>query len=343
MSLPTIEAAYFDGRSARRHGVSLRVADGMLHIDGELVARAEPIGTLRVSEPMGRAPRLVTLSDGAFCEVRDHAALAALLTATGHRESSVVQAQFDLPKIALALVAVLGLLVFAYLEGLPWLAGAVAARIPATVAGSVGDQTLETLDRALLRPSRLPEVRRKEILARLAAMSLPGAETLPHRLEFRSSKWLGANAWTLPGGRVVITDELVTLAADDDEIIAVLGHELGHVRGEHPLRLSMQATIVGLLATWYLGDVSSLAASAPAAVLAAHYSRDMEREADAYAVAFMRANGIAPERLASMLLKMEALARKSAAGQDGDRTSDYLSSHPATRERLEFLRRGGVQ
>ena len=67
-----------------------------------------------------------------------------------------------------------------------------------------------------------------------------------------------------------------------------------------------------------IGDVSALAAAAPAALLNARYSRDLEREADAYAVRALRAVGIAPTRLADMLERMETehsrAGRESPAG-----------------------------
>ncbi len=47
---------------------------------------------------------------------------------------------------------------------------------------------------------------------------------------------VGANAFALPSGIVVMTDELVELAKTDDELVAVLAHEIGHVRGRHALR-----------------------------------------------------------------------------------------------------------
>ena len=54
-----------------------------------------------------------------------------------------------------------------------------------------------------------------------------------YRLELRSGEALGANALALPSGIVIMTDDLVALAKSDDEIGAVMAHELGHVRGRH--------------------------------------------------------------------------------------------------------------
>jgi Zn-dependent protease with chaperone function len=109
-----------------------------------------------------------------------------------------------------------------------------------------------------------------------------------HELKFRGGGKIGANAFALPGGFVVLTDELVALAETDLEIIAVLMHELGHVEMRHTLRQTLQGALPGLLLAAMTGDVDSLASGLPAALMQLRYSRQMETEADAYALASLR-------------------------------------------------------
>lgn len=80
--MPSVAALYFDGVSARAHAVTIELDGDALQVHAEGVARREPLSTLRLSEPMGSAPRLITFADGAHVEVRDHAALALLLDAS---------------------------------------------------------------------------------------------------------------------------------------------------------------------------------------------------------------------------------------------------------------------
>jgi Zn-dependent protease with chaperone function len=160
-----------------------------------------------------------------------------------------------------------------------------------------------------------------------------------YTLEFRSSKDIGANAFALPGGTIIVTDQLVTLAGNDEEILAVLAHELGHVSERHPLRQLLQSSVAGLAMTWYLGDISTLLAAAPTLLLQSSYSRDFERRADRYAADMLRHNGIAPARLADMLGKLESShpAEKAGKGQ-ASRIAEFFSSHPDTEERIRTLR-----
>ena len=127
----------------------------------------------------------------------------------------------------------------------------------------------------------------------------------------------------------------IRLAGSEDEVIAVLAHELGHTAERHGLRMVLQGSAVGMFLTFYVGDVSSLLAAAPTALLQARYSRDMEREADDYGAAMLRENGLSPALLASMLERLE-----KAHGNKGGDVPEYLSSHPETDARIRALRGG---
>jgi uncharacterized protein len=81
----------------------------------------------------------------------------------------------------------------------------------------------------------------------------------------------------------------------------------------------------------YIGDVSTLLAAAPTALLQAKYSQDLEREADDYGAALLMQNGMSPALLAGALKKL-------AESHSGATTGGYLSSHPSTDERMRHLR-----
>jgi Zn-dependent protease with chaperone function len=352
-----VEARYFDGRSARASTVMLTLAGDMLQVSGEGMARTDAIHTLRISEPMGAAPRLISFPDGAHCEVRDHARLAGMLAATRHEDSLVVRLQSRW-RWALAAVTVTVAAVFAgYHWALPMASEWVAYQLPEKLLAQLAEGTLKTLDRAMLAPSKLPKTRQDELAQAFARLAAPGPAQRAkagYTLLFRDGKNIGANALALPDGTIILTDQLVALAAHDEEILAVLTHELGHLERRHSLRMMVQGSIVAFVVSWYIGDVSSVAAGLPTLLLQARYSRDFEREADAYGAAMLKTNGIAPHRLADMLEKLEAEHRDKRGGKKaGDKDSaedgasrrgaprgglsDYLASHPATRERIDAL------
>ena len=71
-------------------------------------------------------------------------------------------------------------------------------------------------------------------------------------LQFR--RMGGAERVSLPGNIIVVTDELVKFVHSDDELLAVLAHEIGHLRARHALRLVLQQSGIAVLATVVAGD-----------------------------------------------------------------------------------------
>lgn len=142
------------------------------------------------------------------------------------------------------------------------------------------------------------------------------------------------NAFALPGNVIIVTDELVQLPASDDEIAAVLAHELGHLERRHGLQSLLRGSFAVLLVAAVTGDLSALtsfAGTIPLTILTAGYSRDLEREADRDALGLLRARGINPRAFSS------ALAKLDDAYASLQRNSTYVSTHPATAERMALF------
>lgn len=340
LTAPRVTGHYFDGRTSARREVTLSLDTfGVLHVEGSGVDRFEPVAGIAVSEPLGGAPRLLTFRDGAYCEVMVQAGRDAFIAAVGPPESHVVRAQSRWSWAIGSAILLLVVIAVGYRVGLPWLAEKIAERIPASMVTTLSDQTLTLLDKVAFEPSKLPEERRTRIADRFRHLTPPGGLPVPHEVLFRASAGIGANALALPSGTIIVTDALVKLTENDDEILAVLTHELGHVHERHGLRLLVESSVVGFVLTWYIGDVSSLAASVPAALLQAKFSREHEAAADAYGARMLKGNGLSPALLASMLEKLEASHGSPGAATDDKSINDYLASHPATRERIEALRK----
>ena len=332
-----VTGLYFDGRSARAHAVTLRLAGKLLQIDGDGISRNDALGDVRLSEPMGVAPRLITFADGAHLEVRDHASLARLLAATGQRDAAHVRWAFDPRRVLLLLGVLLMSLWLTGRYGLPWAARMAAPHVPEAAVSALSVQTLAWLDQELMTPSGLPPQRRDVLARALRDHAVADGRRIEHTLLFRTGGRLGANAFALPDGTLIVTDELIALAEGDDEVLAVLAHELGHVQLRHGVRLLLQGSATALFMAWYFGDVGSLLASAPTLLMQAGYSRGMEGEADDFAVRMLLERGQSPALLAGMLEKLRA-AHGRAGAEEG--AGSWLSSHPDSAERMDRLRKG---
>ncbi len=320
---------YYDGRSSRAYCVSVRIQSGILHTEGDGISRAENLSAVSISGKLGSAPRKLLFEDGASAELAstpqlDRALGQARLGWVAEWESRWIYA-------VAALFATLAVLIAGYVWGLPAASRYVALRIPEKLIAQIGDSALEFLDGNFFAASKLDEVRQQRILGSLRAMRAPAGGLPFHRIVFRSGGPVGANALALPNGTIVVTDQLVRLAESDEEVLAVLGHELGHLRERHTLRAILQNSVVAIVVAWYAGDVSSIAVGIPALLLQTGYSRNFEEEADAFGARFLLANGLPPEHLATMLEKLER-------SHGGGSPLPYLSTHPGTKERVKILR-----
>ena len=326
-----LRAHYCDGHSTRVRAVTLSLEGEQLAIVGEDLNLQVPFADLSVDEQLGRAPRRLRFKDGAFCEVRDLDGLAALLSSTAHRDGWVDRLQRRLPFVLLSLVACAMCAVGAYRWGLPWAAATGARHLSPVVGKTLSAQALTVLDGGILLPSTISEEDQQRLGAAFHAMRLPEGGRPMSALLFRRSPQLGANAFTLPDGTIIVLDDLITALEDDQQTLAVLAHELGHARERHGLQMLLRSSAVGAFLTFYVGDISTLLAAAPAAVVEARYSQEFERQADDYAAALLRHNGMSPSLLADALTKLAQLQPALSKG-------GYLASHPATDERIRRLR-----
>lgn len=261
-------------------------------------------------------------------------------------------------------LVVLSLGVAYFVWGIPAIARVAAQQMPADLMQRVGRETLEVLHSQYLVESELSQDEREAVreLFRREIPDFPLAS-----LHLAGGGELGANALALPDGAMVLTDELVALTESDAELLAVIGHELGHIEEHHAVRQMLQGTAIGVTIALVGGDVSALGdilLAMPVIFTQLHYSRRFELEADQYALDFLRQRGIGREPFAAILTRLhhvhscdgeeaaeteteteteaaEAKADKadakdsSACGERG--WVDYLSTHPHIEQRLEAL------
>lgn len=338
--------AYFDGKAATRREAVLTLEGERVTISGDGVDLSYPVARIRVSEQIGSVRRTVRLPDGGLCELGDGALLTDLERACGMKSTGHLVHRWEksLP-LALTALALTALVVALFLRfGIPPLARHAAFALPPAAEKSMGREALATLDRLLMKPSNLPKERRDELSALFRRVAGSDGDAAGYRLEFRSCPAIGANAFALPSGIVIITDDLVGLSRQDVEIAAILAHELGHIRGRHILRHVLQSSSTALIMATLTGDllsITSLAATLPTVLVDASYSRAFEREADDAAMVWMKSAGVPPRSYAEILARLQAqLDVKQGKGAGGtDPVRNYLSTHPDTGERIRRIMR----
>lgn len=144
------------------------------------------------------------------------------------------------------------------------------------------------------------------------------------------------NAWCMPGGKIAVYTGLIEkLRVTDDELAAVMGHEIAHALREHGReRASHQAAqgaVLGIGAALLgLGDVGAgLAGIVADVTIGLPYSREFEREADRIGVELAARAGYDPRAAVTLWQKM---AQASGRGPP-----QFLSTHPAPQNRIQDL------
>jgi Zn-dependent protease with chaperone function len=336
-SVSHISGLYYDGRSSRVYNVSFCIGDGLCRITGSGIDKTIPVSEITIAEGLDRAHRLLQFRDGSSCELPEDIRLYDLLDRSRLRDSLVNRLQRSWPWVMISLV-LLAICFFAgYKWGIPYVAEKIAYRLPYSVLNTVSQQAMTTLDGRVLQPSRLLAERQEQMRERFLKVSFPQGQRLPVKILFRNSEMFGANAFALPDGTIVFFDQLVQLADNDDELVAVFAHEAGHVANRHSMRQLIQSSVVALALAAYLGDVSSLAGALSGWLLQAKYSRDFERDADRFAAATLRLNNVSPKLLGTFLLKLEESHKKKTGSRGEDRIWDYVSSHPSSQERMQEI------
>jgi Zn-dependent protease with chaperone function len=331
-----MRATYYDGKYAVPREVDLRIEGHAVVVSGEGVEYCEPLAAVEITDAIGSTLRLLRFMNGASCEVAENDAFATMLAEHGMAPSRISSWEKGWQPTVAALGVIAVVMALGYQYALPAMARSAADRLSPSALDSLSVQTQRVLDHTVFSQTKIHGRRLASLLNMFDALKLPERLRGQLRLEFRRAPSLGPNAMALPSGVIFVTDDLVDIIPDDRVVMAVIAHEAGHVDKRHGLRQIIQSSIVGVLVTWYIGDAGALGAAAPTALLQAKYSRDLEREADVFATQVLTMNGLPASLLAEALEQLE----KSHGDDPGNGAValSYLSSHPATAERLAWIR-----
>jgi predicted Zn-dependent protease len=186
--------------------------------------------------------------------------------------------------------------------------------------------------------------------AQVARVKAIVARLIPQTAAFRADapKWAWethvlttdeVNAWCMPGGKIAVYTGLVNkVQPTDDELAAVLGHEMGHALREHTReQMSQQAitqtAIGGIGALLGIGELGqSLAGAVANVTMELPKSRGMEKEADDIGVELAARAGYNPQAAVSLWQKMEKVA-------GGNEPPKFLSTHPPSADRIADLQK----
>lgn len=163
------------------------------------------------------------------------------------------------------------------------------------------------------------------------------------KLNFKVYQTTDYNAFACPDGSVRVFSALMDIL-NDNELLGVIGHEIGHVALRHSkkawqdalLRSAASDVIASKSSTWaglsdsYLGDITS-------AALSAKHSRWHETQADDYGYEFLKKNGKDPWAMGLAFKKLKAISQQKDHSKY-EKLLEAFSSHPDFDERINRMR-----
>ncbi len=158
---------------------------------------------------------------------------------------------------------------------------------------------------------------------------------IPYTFNVVDSKEI--NAYAVPGGFIYINLGLIHAVETESELAFVIGHEIGHIVGQHSMKRLTQIYGLEILKQIILDEDSNKLTKLVADILAAgllfRYSRDNERESDFYGVNNVYDTGISPEGGISFFETLQKLQRRKPTALE-----KLISTHPIHSERITNVR-----
>lgn len=359
-----IPGLFTDGETAQVHPVTVTLDQDRLAITGE---------TLRIFWRVKRLRRLPDQPDGAavLCEREGEARLIiaaeqlAVLTALLPALMDAGRVRRGTWMLGGALTALAAGLAGFMFYGLPLVSTPLARAVPLDVETRLGERSnqfvawftdeCETSEEAQAALDGLGE--------RLYAVS-----DSPFEFKLRIVDARFPNAFALPGGWIVVTDELIDEMESPDELAGVLAHEAAHVARRHVMAAQLREMGFSILLEFLIGGGSGAGqeiARTGATLESLRHSRSAEAEADEYALAYLEAADLNPAALADFFDRMQVVFEEleeeveeaeAEAAEDADTTprsqgqadraeawlNSVLRTHPDTTQRARDARQAAA-
>ena len=323
-------AVYLDGRSNRKRSVTLRFADQLDIVENEAAVERWPYDQIRRADG---PPQLLRLSCEAALplarlEIADAATQQAIAARCGSLNAGHAAPTQTLRIVFWSLAAVASILGLTWF-GIPLIADRLAPLVPMALEQRIGE-AVDKQARAIFGGKVCDNSEGQAAFASLVD-KVARAGGVAFALDAHVLSSSIPNAYALPGGKIYLLDGLLQKARDPDEIAGIIAHELGHVAHRDSLRTIIQSGGTSFLIGLLFGDVTGGSAMVfvGRTLFDASYSRDAERNADAFAIDAMHKLGRSPKPMGEFLFRV--------TGGEAGKSISILSSHPLTEERRALM------
>lgn len=369
----SFDAHFFDGNTARRHDVSITIGPeginltprpGALHGSAVKADNIQPqfwpAADLELLSITGRrrSPDILRLGNRAIPDARlilDYRAAAVFLQTFPHLRKADTEIRNFWP-LVIALTSASAALLFLVFVALPAASGLMARSTPREFEKKLGDNYASQIA-LIMRTCKNSDAAVAMLTPVVNEMARKGAVGTSIHIRFAQVDL--PNAFALPGGHVIITQGLLASLDDQEAFLAVLAHEMGHVKARDGLQGLYRNFSLGILLDLITGGsgIGTQAVGVASQLTTLRLTRQQEARADSIGGDILVANNLDPAALADAFKRIETTMTKprgttpktdanntkasSEPGSDSNsgrhlRIPTWLSSHPETAQRIRL-------
>ena len=208
----------------------------------------------------------------------------------------------------------------------------------------IGEATYKTLSSTILEKSEISKKRKNDIREKSQKIFKHSGLYKNPEIKFNKSTILGPNALALPGGPIIITDDLIKILKDDETILSIIAHEIAHIKERHSLQRIVEIAGLSSIAWMIFGLDESILEEIVFLginVWSLKKSRDLEKDADLMALKLLEKSGMSKN---SFLIAIEKLTKHYCLKSNLEKLNcmdeiknSWFSTHPTGTERLKYL------
>ncbi len=344
---------FFDGKSAQKLQVHVSFNDNKVkvhHVDRE---DEYEISECRVDSPIINLPISIKLPNGDLLEIEYSKELVSEIKKVSGTKKVFVLFLENHPFVSLGLIVSFFLILYvSYTQIIPGSTKLIVKFIPESVSTSIDKTILEQLDDKIFEKTQLEKRVRIDL-----EKFLKENTDKKINVQFRKGNQVGANAFALSHNTIVITDELLSVLDNKNQLLAIYFHELGHLEKKHVLKNLVSSSFLGALSYMIVGDMPGFSESILSlnyVLLARSYSRDYEKQADVISISLLKKKGLSSKCLSEGLKRLVGASRglkhkltKETENVEKNNENSvksliikYFSTHPEIDERVEKINKG---
>ncbi len=318
-------------------------------LEGKIAYRGD-ISKIQASARLGSVERKIVLEDGSLFTTMENDEVDKFF-ASQQKINNIVHYLETHYRVIVVAVVITIVSSFSFFKwGVPWASQVIAHSLPYETNKLIAAGSMKFLDKAIFQESNISKEQQEKIskhfYTKIAPLGASDAKEVVYKLHFRS--WTMGNksipnALALPSGDIILTDKLIQLAKNQDEIDSVLLHEMGHIVHRHGLEMMIEGTFVTIAVMMIAGDTSGMGdfgIGLGTALVSSSYSRAHELEADLYAFDKMLMSNIDPASFSHIMARMTHYMKDNRSHNIKEKDFlNYFASHPSTKKRIEMANR----